>query len=175
MVSVFKAKLSVYSIILTIIVNIALFWVSFILLFRPSLLKNMHDNLFFRYGISLFIIFILITVYLMHPVKYTINQLGIEIKKPMTSKIIKFSTIESINEVTYNDLALRVRLFASGGVWGFFGVFRSSKYGMVNMQSTNFNNLILIKVQTKMVLVISPEDKSEFMKEFISQYNNFKN
>lgn len=169
----FKAKLSVYSIVLTIFINVALICVSFILLFRPDLLKNMNDNLFFRYGIAVFIIFTLITVYLTHPVKYTINQLGLEIKKPLSSKLIKFNTIESINEIKYEDLALRVRLFASGGVWGFFGLFRSSKYGLVNMQSSNFNNLILIKVKNKIVIVISPENKSEFMRNFAFQHNNF--
>ena len=176
MESKFKAKLSNYSILLTILVNIVGFSVPYILFFRTDLIRT--DNQppdYVKYLFCAILIITLILTFLLHPTKYIINKNGIIIKNLLYNKLISSEQIISVEKINYPQLSIRMRLFASGGVWGFFGLFRSSTYGNINMQTTNFNNLVLIKTKNKKITIISPENSQIFLNEYIEILRTIKN
>lgn len=166
MESKFKAKLSKLSIVLTILVNLLIILSCYIMLFREDLLKNTNQppNII-KYFIVFFLIIVILITFLLHPKSYTINNSYIEINKPLYTKKIAISEIYDIKEIDYENLAIRSRLFASGGVWGYFGLFSSSKFGRINLETTNFNNLIFIINKNKKITILSPDNSTEFLEK----------
>lgn len=97
-----------------------------------------------------------------HPVKYQVLPGRLEIQRPFGTIKISFQDIESIQRVTMNDLGLAIRLFGSGGLFGYFGIFTSRKLGRFKMWCTNRNNLVLITTNDSKLL-ISPDEPDDFI------------
>ena len=57
-----------------------------------------------------------------------------------------------------------IRLFASGGLYGYFGLFSFKGIGRVWMYATNRHNLVLIKTSQGKKILLSPKDPEEFIK-----------
>jgi hypothetical protein len=97
-----------------------------------------------------------------HPVKYQVLPGRLEIERPLGAIKIASHDIESIQRVTMNDLGLVIRLFGSGGLFGYFGAFTSRKLGRFKMWCTNRNNLVLITTNYSK-LVVSPDEPDDFI------------
>jgi len=107
---------------------------------------------------------VLVVPYLMHVSNYELNSEGIKINTPMRSKRILFEHIESVTVCSYDQLGITIRLFGSGGVWGYFGVFYSREFGRISFNATSLTRtLILIKGKRKKI-IISPDDTESFIK-----------
>jgi hypothetical protein len=65
------------------------------------------------------------------------------------------------------DLTGCIRLFGSGGLFGWYGLFRTSKLGKCTWYVTNRNNAVVLITQEKTVLV-SPDDVDGFVGAFPS-------
>jgi hypothetical protein len=58
---------------------------------------------------------------------------------------------------------LGIRLWASGGLYGYFGIFFFRGIGKVKMYATNRNNLVLVKDAKNTKYLISPDNVDKFM------------
>jgi len=56
-----------------------------------------------------------------------------------------------------------IRLWASGGLYGYFGIFFFREVGKVKMYATNRNNLVLVKDAKNTKYLISPDNVDRFM------------
>jgi hypothetical protein len=97
-----------------------------------------------------------------HPVKYQLLPGRMEIQRPFGAIKIAFHHIESIQRVSMNDLGLVIRLFGSGGLFGYFGIFTSRKLGRFQMWCTNRDKLVLITTNDSKLL-ISPDEPDDFI------------
>lgn len=158
MESRFKAKLAFPSIMLTAVVSLFIVFISFKTFFGSE--KNLIQCI-----IISFVLIVLLLAYLLHPVEYIINDDGIKIRRYLKPILIRKDFIINIESVSYERLRPRFRMFGSGGFCGFFGLFISSG-GMVNMQASNLSNLVLIRVKKGFNIVISPENRDEFIEKF---------
>jgi len=111
--------------------------------------------------INILIIPIFVILYLFSPQKYIITTNGILIKRPLRSFLIPYINIESVNKISWTWK--HIRLFASGGLYGFYGLFRVYKLGNVWMYVTNRKNIILIKLKGGNKYMISPDDPLTFI------------
>ena len=162
----FEAKLSFAGIILTLCSNLLVFGVSYIGLFRPDLLEGIVQlPEIIKYLIILILVVAFVSAYLLHPVKYIINGSFIAIKKPFHVIKIPFSSIVKIKKTTYNGLRIRSGLFASVGIWGYFGQFHSTRYGKVKMNVSNLKTLVFIATKNGKIIIISPENSSTFVEK----------
>jgi Bacterial PH domain len=159
METIFKAKLSKLSLAITVIVNAILL----VVLFRIAVLKDYSQPEIYRYIAALGIIIALVLPHLIHPVSYTISPDGITINKILFSSSISIGDITEIKKVNYSDLFITIRLFGSGGLWGYFGIFYSTVYGKLNMQASNMQEMILISTTENKKYIISPENQQEFI------------
>jgi hypothetical protein len=163
----FKAKLSKFSLFLTILTNIGIIFVCYVMLFREDLLKNTNQPpIIFKYILVLVILIIFLIGFLLHPFKYSISNSKICIHRLIFKKSIEISSILEIKEIKYSQLYVKIRLFGSGGIWGYFGLFNSSYYGLIRMNASNLENLILITTKNKKIYVISPNNPQEFINTF---------
>ena len=87
--------------------------------------------LYFQAGIELALLNVLILgvlfslSYVLRPYQYVIDELGISVHKQLWPKKIPFHNIASIETIAYKELKVRLRLWGSGGLWGWFGFFLS--------------------------------------------------
>ncbi|MFW9950167.1 MAG: PH domain-containing protein [Candidatus Thorarchaeota archaeon] len=56
-----------------------------------------------------------------------------------------------------------IRLWASGGLYGYFGIFFFREIGKVKMYATNRNNLVLVKDANNTKYLVSPDNLDKFM------------
>lgn len=159
METTFKARLSKLSLVITVVVNVILL----IILFRVAVFKDPSQPEIYKYISALVIVMTLVLAHLLHPVSYTISPEGITINRIMFSFCIPIGDITKIKKVSYSDLFINIRLFGSGGFWGYFGIFYSTVYGKINMQASNMENMILISTSDNKKYIISPDNQQEFI------------
>ncbi|MCC6186264.1 MAG: hypothetical protein IT256_03845 [Chitinophagaceae bacterium] len=104
--------------------------------------------------------------YLLRPFQYVLDTDKLVVRKNILPKTINLTDIKMMSTVEYKDLKIRLRLYASGGVWGWFGYFLSAEYGNVLLQCTTKKNLILITTKDDKYIVLSPADVKGFCETF---------
>jgi hypothetical protein len=98
----------------------------------------------------------------LHPQDYTVNEQGISIKRPYKSILIAANDIKSIEALTPADLKYSMRLFGSGGFFGYFGLFANQKLGRYHIYAGNRVNPVLILTEKKKY-VLTPTDPEGFI------------
>ncbi len=103
---------------------------------------------------------IILLTYLFAPKEYEITLDGLLIKRPLRSFTIPSKEIVEVNRI--QEKISGIRLWASGGLFGYFGLFKLSGLGRVWVYATNKNKLVLIKTKDKKY-IISPKDPNGFL------------
>jgi len=115
---------------------------------------------------SLIVVVVLLPVFAitwaLHPQDYTVNEQGITIKRPYKSILIASNDIKGIEALTPADLKYSMRLFGSGGFFGYFGLFTNQKLGRYHIYAGNRVNPVLILTEKKKY-VLTPTDPEGFI------------
>ena len=96
-----------------------------------------------------------IWVLLTMPRYLLVDDKSIVITHPIGQSVILKSEIADIRAVERSELRGSIRLFGSGGFFGWFGIFRNSKLGTYRLYSGQLENLYLIKTSTKSYIISS--------------------
>jgi hypothetical protein len=104
-------------------------------------------------------------VWALSPRYYAVTANAVQIRRPFSTISLLFSDIVDIRSIESGELGFNFRLIASGGFFGYLGLYRSSKIGLIFMWCTNKDNLVLITCESKAV-VISPSDSSAFLLDY---------
>ena len=96
-----------------------------------------------------------IWVLLTMPRYLLVDDKSIVITHPIGQTVILKSEITEISAVERSDIRGSIRLFGSGGFFGWFGIFRNSKLGTYRLYSGQLENLYLIKTSTKSYIISS--------------------
>jgi hypothetical protein len=103
---------------------------------------------------------VLLIAYLFRPLSYVLTEETVIINRPVSKVAIRLQDIEQAKKITYSDLSITIRLFGSGGFFGYFGIFYSSTFGKLKAFMSQRKNLLLIKTFKHGTFVISPGDES---------------
>lgn len=88
--------------------------------------------------------------------RYLIIQNGLLIiTHPIGRTVIEKSQVVKIEAIERSDLRGSLRLFGSGGFFGWFGIFRNSKFGVYRIYCGQLENLYHIKTLTKSYIISS--------------------
>lgn len=101
--------------------------------------------------------------YLFSPRSYALTMKGILIKRPLKSILIPYNEITSLKKITWTSVLRSVRLWGSGGLYGFVGLFRIPDLGRVWMYVTDRSKMLLIETRQGVKYAISPSDPSMFI------------
>ena len=102
---------------------------------------------------------ILIVTYGFAPSSYSLQNDAIIIhRKLFGDKKIDLSQVESIREITDGEMKGSIRTFGVGGLFGFFGYFRSRVLGSYRMYGSRWSNFVLIELRNGKKLLITPDD-----------------
>src|SRR6185437_12312238 len=159
----YKAYYSWLSVIITLAVNV------FGLLYCYV---RVHNILFPRptvtitsgyYLLTILMVIFLGLCFLVHPRNYLVNDDNIIINRFIFQRTIAIKNVSEVKVVYYPELDITFRLFGSGGFWGFWGFFQSGKYGVVRMNATNLEQMVILRTNNNKKYVISPDKASEFV------------
>ncbi|RLF18596.1 MAG: hypothetical protein DRZ82_07960 [Thermoprotei archaeon] len=107
---------------------------------------------------------ILVITYLLSPREYQLTRDAIIVKKTIGTIRIPYKAIKSI-EIIRKLPGKGIRLWASGGLYGFFGLFYFKDYGKVRVYVTNRHKVVLIRMKDDVPYMISPKDPKEFLEK----------
>ncbi|WP_291907144.1 PH domain-containing protein [Chitinophaga sp. CB10] len=97
------------------------------------------------------------------PRYYVLTAADIIIKGHLRSIRIPLKEVLRLRSIEEEELGESARVFASGGVFGYLGAYRSAEMGDYQRWCTNNEHLVLIEsANTKWV--ISPDNSTEFVK-----------
>ena len=137
--------------ILTVFVFALFGFIDLLLVGRVGMVYLIVLNIFF----SAF----LLGAYLFAPRAYEITQTGIVVRRILRSFEIPFS---SMKRVYVRDLGLMsMRLFAMGGLFGFYGLYAVKGLGRIWVYVTRREKVVVIENRNK--YAISPESNEEFL------------
>jgi hypothetical protein len=100
--------------------------------------------------------------YAWSPRGYTISERCIFVKRLAGNACIPLDGIREVRAATPDDFRGSIRLFGDGGLFGYYGLFRTSKLGKSNWYLTNRGNAVVVITGSKTILV-SPDDADGFL------------
>ena len=106
----------------------------------------------------------ILLTYLFMPKQYEINEKELVIHRKIGNLKIVLNEITQIEKIeAYTQLGFVIRLFGSGGLFGWLGIFYSGKYGIFKMYAGAASPLLMISYGNGKKIGISPEDLDGFM------------
>jgi len=126
-----------------------------------SILGLSSDSLLLT--IVLIIVFssILLVPYLWMPRGYTVSDSIVTVKRPIGDVRISVAQVPLRWKWTWWGL----RLFGSGGLYGYFGIFAFKGMGIVRMHATNRHKLVLIRDIEGRKYLLSPDEPERFIQQ----------
>ena len=104
-----------------------------------------------------YIIFGIVAVWVLltMPRYLVIDDKSIVITHPIGQTVILKSDIIEVRAADRTELLGSIRLFGSGGFFGWFGIFRNSKLGVYRIYCGQLENLYLVKTLTRKYIISS--------------------
>ncbi len=96
-----------------------------------------------------------IWVLLTMPRYLLLDDKSIVITHPIGQTVILKSDIIEVRAIERSDIRGSIRLFGSGGFFGWFGIFRNNKFGTYRLYCGQLENLYLVKTTTKKYIISS--------------------
>jgi hypothetical protein len=140
---------------------ITLFVLSFFAVLVFKILRNFQlqlENESFRINLVILLVVVIAAVYLFSIKKYRLTDNALEIVRVLNTKTVPLSSLKEVRVVTNTEMAWTIRLFGSGGLFGFIGFFWNFKHKFISVYSTRMTRLVLITTTENKKLIISPED-----------------
>ena len=102
-------------------------------------------------------IFILLAIWVLltMPRYLLIDDKSIVITHPIGQTVILKSDIIEVKAIERSEISGSLRLFGSGGFFGWFGIFRNSKFGTYRLYCGQLESLYHIKTLTKNYIISS--------------------
>jgi hypothetical protein len=100
--------------------------------------------------------------YAYSPRGYTLSGQAILIRRLIGNIHVPLADIREIRMGTAEDFTGCLRLWGNGGLFGYYGLFQTSKLGKCHWYVTNRSRPVIVVTQTR-ILVLSPDDVAGFV------------
>ena len=132
----------------TKIISALVIAIPFVMIFgQYSVIKESNDILILT---SIFLFITYFVAWMLHPTSYEITNDSLVIHRPISAMKISLASIKNIE---HTEPGYSMRLFGSGGLFGYYGLFSSKKHGTHHRYTGNNKNLILIATEKKKYLL----------------------
>lgn len=105
---------------------------------------------------------ILALAYLYSPRSYQVSDRSIRIKRLVGTVCLSIDSIRELRAGTAEDFRKCIRLWGSGGLFGYYGWFRTAKLGKCKWYVTNRSKAVVV-VADELTVVLSPDDVAGFL------------
>jgi hypothetical protein len=152
MKKVFYIKLNLFS---KIISSLALVICSLLVWYLP---QSMTDPGYVL--VLMFLVLVVVTAWGFHPMSYSRTEDALIIRRPFSNASYPFADIESVSWCSKLELGISFRAFASGGLFGYFGLINFSSIGTCTVYAGNYRNPILLRLKNGSQVILSEEDNA---------------
>jgi len=128
------------------------------LIYKNPLLVRIPPWISVLTTILYFVIFV--GAYLYAPNKYIVKNGTLIIVRPIKRIIIPLADIKEVRLLNKEELGTLIRMFGSGGLFGYYGTFKSTRMGKLKLYTTRRNNRIMLTTIDEERILISPDDLS---------------
>ena len=111
-------------------------------------------------------IIILVITYGFSPKGYAFEDRKLVIYRPFQNKFYSTEDILNVSFVDRKELKNSLRVFGVGGLFGYFGLFRNSRYGTMIWYATRRDQFVVIERSNGKTIVLTPDDPNSFVSEF---------
>ncbi|MEZ3440803.1 PH domain-containing protein [Alistipes sp.] len=87
------------------------------------------------------------------PLYLHINNCFLIIQRIKGKIKIPIADIKSISKIGKSEIHSCIRIWGSGGLFGYLGIYSNPKFGKFNMYATELSNLYLIKTRNKTYII----------------------
>ncbi len=95
---------------------------------------------------------------------YEVDNENIIIYKQYGKVVIPLSDVKSVRTVNKKELGTLIRTWGSGGLFGYYGNFRSTRMGKLKLYTTQRKNLVLVTTLDEDHILLSPDDLTMIQK-----------
>lgn len=114
-----------------------------------------------KYLITIIILSIILIPSMYTPIRLSINNEKIVLKRVIGNIEINLNDIKSVTPISNREISNSIRTFGSGGLFGYIGQFKNNIFGNYTMYATEKKNLIYINTK-KEKYIISCSKSHEF-------------
>jgi hypothetical protein len=118
------------------------------------------------YIIPISLIIILSLTYGFSPKGYALEDGQLVIFRPLQNKLYATTDILHVSIVDRKELKNSLRVFGVGGLFGYFGLFRNSRYGTMIWYATRRDQFVVIERSNSKAIVLTPDDPNSFVSEW---------
>jgi len=97
------------------------------------------------------------------PLGYSVLPRGVVIHRMGRNVAVGFEQIAEIRRIDSKEIGLAIRVFGSGGLFGWFGRFYGSRLGWFTAYGSSGRDLVLISLTDGAKIVISPHPAEGFL------------
>jgi hypothetical protein len=105
---------------------------------------------------------IFLAAYAWSPTSYAVDNGDVVIRRLIGNVRIPVSGTREVRLATREDLSGSMRVFGSGGLFGYYGLFRNSKLGNSNWYVTDRSHAVVL-VTDAGIIIVSPDDQAGFI------------
>jgi hypothetical protein len=158
----YQASLGNLSKIITALVII--FMIGFIVMLSYKNTVEPRKEFAFATAFGLFMLMIPVIAFFYRPKAYVITDDALLIKRIAGNYRIPLSVIKSVIAASREDMRITIRTFGNGGLFGFTGHYRNSRFGRMRWFVSQRQNYLVIETSEGTKFVISP-DEPEVMED----------
>ena len=155
-------------ILITVIINVLLLTTAIVCFvkYRANLHTKQQAVKVMCLSSALFCLVFVVGGALFLPLKVSVTETDIRVNRIIGDVSIQLSEIQKIGRTSKHETENSIRTFASGGLWGYLGRFRSPNLGNYTMYVTNASQMITIRTKENVYIISSnnPDEIVEFVK-----------
>ncbi len=116
-----------------------------------------------------YLLLLLCTAILLIPYLYSVKYYEINlgesliIQKIIGKMELPIQHINSIDVVRPSKLFLSIRLFGSGGLYGYFGIYHNHTFGRMRWYATQRKNCVVVQMDNNRKYLVTPDNMSTFL------------
>lgn len=96
------------------------------------------------------------------PRGYIVSEASIRVKRLIGDALVPLVGVREVRRATREDFRRAIRLFGSGGLFGYYGWFRTSRLGRSLWYVTDRSRVVVVATDAQTV-VFSPDDVDGFI------------
>jgi hypothetical protein len=105
------------------------------------------------------------------PMGYALNEQTLRIeRKALWSITVPLSQISACHPLPRAALRHAIRVYGTGGLFGWAGRYQLRQWGAISMHATNLDRLLLVRRRNRRSILISPTEPDRFLVGLRRQY-----
>lgn len=129
-----------------------------------SMIKNSEETIAIFTSLALILSYLI--AFAFRPINYTLTNDELIIHRLLKDVKIDRTKIKNVETLGKEQIGWALRGFGVGGLFGYYGLFASTKLGRMTWYATRRNKAVLVQTIGNKKIIITPNDPQKFVADF---------